>query len=64
MRRVPRYNQLPTCRHGHLLVEGNLIKGGSHKRPWTCRTCNRIACQRYTAKVQSQKVLTLMEDHT
>jgi hypothetical protein len=58
MRRT-RYNRLPRCPHGHLLVSGNLIRHGT---PWVCRTCNVHACARWYARQQSQKVLATEEE--
>ena len=46
--------KIPTCTHGHLLVEGNFTRMGERR---VCRTCNVQACQRYTARKQSEKVL-------
>ena len=50
MKRV-RYNKVPRCIHGHLLVPGNLTKRGE------CRTCNIMACERYLARKRTKEDL-------
>jgi hypothetical protein len=57
--KAPRYNRLPTCLHGHLLVADNLIKHGDSL---VCRTCNVTATRKWYARFQSRKVLAWTKD--
>lgn len=50
---------LPTCRHGHLLVPGNLIKMGTRL---VCQRCNRLACRRWGARRKERDFLTALAE--
>lgn len=52
-------SHIPTCRHGHRLVPGNLIKMGNRL---VCQRCNRLACRRWNARRKEHNFLTALAE--